>query len=259
MQLEVFVDQLKDKVWADPLRVHDPLVLHWLAGLGYSKIMTDTGTPSSGSPLLGANVGIPAQRVDIDHAKKLHTDYWTGHLSLAGLFKELDSNQVELGCPERRQVMPLCISKLQRDLIELFTMQTCKMLPVDWKVGILMNMPKIPLDLNNQEMVQLGMHMYHMDFLHIGLWPFWDDIQVMRPPRAMQVGVGYMYPKPVQVNRFMVVLQASGENLQALQMITDANNGLKLENSSHNFVINWGTLRTDLDYIEKQMQTKPMF
>ena len=34
MQLEVFVDQLKDKVWADPQRVHDPLVLHWLAGLG---------------------------------------------------------------------------------------------------------------------------------------------------------------------------------------------------------------------------------
>ena len=59
MQLEVFVDMLQDKVWADPHRVHDPLVLHWLANLGYSKIMTDTGTPSSGSPLLGTDCWYP--------------------------------------------------------------------------------------------------------------------------------------------------------------------------------------------------------
>ena len=93
----------------------------------------------------------------------------------------------------------------------------------------------------------------------MGLWPFLHDVLVLRPPKAMQVGVGFNNPRPVQVNRFMCVIQCTGENTNALDMIKQANMGTNLNPKDHPYVVNWGTLRSDLEYLEKLMTDKNLF
>ena len=39
------MDKLRDKVTVDPCRPHDPLVLEWLVGLGFQRLLTCFGVP----------------------------------------------------------------------------------------------------------------------------------------------------------------------------------------------------------------------
>ncbi len=82
----------------------------------------------------------------------------------------------------------------------------------DWKFGLLCNVSKFPLGPEtNKESVELGIRMSWQSFLHIGLWGFMDNLVRMKPPKTkkepMQLGFGYHEPKPVQVQRYHMVLQ----------------------------------------------------
>ena len=85
-----------------------------------------------------------------------------------------------------------------------------------------MNIAKFPLDENGKELAQLGLMMHNLDFLKIALWPFIDEIKILKPPKAMQLGVGFNHPKPVQVTRYMICMVMSGENPKAKTMIHEA-------------------------------------
>ena len=85
-----------------------------------------------------------------------------------------------------------------------------------------MNIAKFPLDENGKELAQLGLMMHNLDFLKIALWPFIDEIKILKPPKAMQLGVGFNHPKPVQVTRYMICMVMSGENQRAKTLIHEA-------------------------------------
>ena len=73
----------------------------------------------------------------------------------------------------------------------------------------------------------------------------------------MQTGMGYNAHKPVQAQRYHIVLQFSGENSVAQTMVQEANKGTWLNNSEHPRFIDGGTLRTDLDFLEVRMTQPP--
>ena len=96
----------------------------------------------------------------------------------------------------------------------------------DWKVGLLCNVNIFPLDRNaNSECIQLGLCMSWQDFFHIGLWGFMDNLVVMQPPKPMQIGLGWRSPKPVQAQRYHMVLQFCGDNSVAQTMVQEATKG----------------------------------
>lgn len=85
-----------------------------------------------------------------------------------------------------------------------------------------MNIAKFPLDEHGKELAQLGLMMHNLDFLKIAMWPFIDEIKILKPPKAMQLGVGFNHPKPVQVTRYMICVVMSGENWKAQKLVHEA-------------------------------------
>jgi hypothetical protein len=78
------------------------------------------------------------------------------------------------------------------------------------------------LDERGKELAQLGLMMHNLDYLKIAMWPFIDEIKILKPPKAMQLGVGYKFPKPVQVSRYMICVVMSGDNYRAHRLIYEA-------------------------------------
>jgi len=85
-----------------------------------------------------------------------------------------------------------------------------------------MNIPKFPLDEHGKEQTQLGLMMHNLDFLKIAMWPFIDKIEILKPPKALQLGVGYQHPKPVQVIRYMICVVMTGDNKKAQKLVHEA-------------------------------------
>ena len=92
----------------------------------------------------------------------------------------------------------------------------------DWKLGLLINIPKFPLDAKGNLLTQLGLLMHKQDFLRVPMWPFIDEVLIMTPPKQMQLGVNFMNPKPVQVSRYMACIVISGDNKVASNMVWEA-------------------------------------
>ena len=55
--------------------------------------------------------------------------------------------------------------------------------------------------------------------------------------------------------KYHMVLECNCENTVAQSMVQEANKGTWLKNSDHRRCIDWGTMRTDLDSLEADMQT----
>ena len=89
-------------------------------------------------------------------------------------------------------------------------------------MGLLMNITKFPLDDDGEEVTQLGLLMSNLDFIKVGMWPFIDQVFIMKPPKQLQLGIGYNNPKPVQVSRCMACIVISGDNLRARNMVWQA-------------------------------------
>ena len=119
----------------------------------------------------------------------------------------------------------------------------------DWKLG-LCNVAKFPVDSHtHSELIELGLCMSWQDFLHIGLWSCMDNLVVKKPPKPMKLVLGLNDPKAVKVQRYHMVLQFIGENTVAQVMMQDAIMGSWLDNSDHPHFIDWGTLRTEVDFL----------
>jgi hypothetical protein len=111
-----FLDILDKKVWHDPFRCHDPLVLHWLVSLKFESIITDFAAPGQQTALGGNTTMPPNQKVDYETAKVTWDNFWRGHLDLQGLFKEHGS-KVCLVAPERSAITNRLVALLQRYLM----------------------------------------------------------------------------------------------------------------------------------------------
>ena len=69
----------------------------------------------------------------------------------------------------------------------------------------------------------------------------------------MQLGFVCHDPKPVQAQRYHMVLQFIGGYIAAQAMMQEAIMGTWLNNSNHPHFIDWGSLRTDLDFLEENI------
>ena len=45
-----------------------------------------------------------------------------------------------------------------------------------------MNITKFPLDHDGEEVTQLGLLMPNLDFMKVGMWPFIDQVFIVKPP-----------------------------------------------------------------------------
>ena len=116
--IQAFLDVLGTRVWADPFRAHDPLVLHWLVSLGLEKLMTDFATPSPGSALAATTTVPPDARLDLQLAKVDWEAFWRGQLSLKELFQR-HGPKVCMVLPERQELTPRLVALVQRSLMPL--------------------------------------------------------------------------------------------------------------------------------------------
>ena len=86
--------------------------------------------------------------------------------------------------PERFDHMPLLISKLQRDSIEMHQCTMAKVCCPNWKFGLFCNVNKFPLEpATHSECIEVGLRMSWQDFLHIGRRGFMDNLVAMNPPK----------------------------------------------------------------------------
>ena len=85
------------------------------------------------------------------------------------------------------------------------------------------------------------------------LWPFIDELQFFKSPKQMRVGLG-LGPKPSQACRYHGDLVFSGSNQQAKELV------LAAHKDTYVWREKWGTLRVDLDFLEKKMRNakKPL-
>ena len=102
----------------DPFRAHDPEFLHFLKLMGYKCLITDFGPPGVGTSLRSSTLGPPGERLMFEDARDIFQQFWSGRMSLLQLLGQ-KGNTVMLA-PEKMDLTPLLVYKLQRDLMELF-------------------------------------------------------------------------------------------------------------------------------------------
>ena len=91
-------------------------------------------------------------------------------------------------------------------------------------VGFLTNIPRTPLDEDGKEMVTLGINMTKVELLHVSMWGLIDEILMMKPPKMVQVSVGWYNPKAIQVSRYPLVIVCKGSSTKAYDMVCKAVN-----------------------------------
>ena len=80
------MDKLKDKVTADPCRSHDPLILEWLVGLGFNRLLTCVGVPRGKmTNAIGEQAMVCKERVDLRQAKIDWENFFRGTTTMRGL------------------------------------------------------------------------------------------------------------------------------------------------------------------------------
>jgi len=143
----VFVDKLREKVSADPCRSHDPLILEWLVGLGFRRLITCFGVPRDKmTNATGEQAVVCKERVDLQQAKIEWESFFRGTTTMRDLFRE-HGTHLCMVCPERTEALPTLVAKLQRELFELHQeaiWNPKKEGVKDWSFGLLINVAKFP-------------------------------------------------------------------------------------------------------------------
>ena len=104
---------------AEGFLVHDPLVIHWLVGMGMQCLITDFSAPVPGSLLASSTIGPPKELLDLQEGKAPWLDFWSGSMSIGELMQQKGSS-IAMTPPDRSQHSVSMVAKLQRDLMELF-------------------------------------------------------------------------------------------------------------------------------------------
>ena len=108
----------------------------------------------------------------------------------------------------------------------------------------------------NVENIALGLHMTKQEFRDIHLWPFVDRVLFLRPPEDLQVSSSFRNHASIKVVRYCGAITVTGENTQPPNMVETANAGVWLANSDHTHKVRWGTMRSDLNWLEKSIKLK---
>ena len=180
----------------DPFRAHDPDFLHFLKLMGYKCLITDFGPPGVGTSLRSSTLGPPGERLMFEDARDIYQQFWSGRMSLQQLLAQ-KGNTVLLA-PEKMDLTPLLVYKLQRDLLELFQgilADPDNYQHRDFSFGLLVYVPRFPVH-NQVPLLRLGLMMTPNVFLDIGLWPFIREVVVFRPSHLVQYSESWTHPIP---------------------------------------------------------------
>lgn len=254
------------KIWADPCRSHDPLVLNWVAAaLEFDKLITCFGAPVDKMVnAIGEQAVVCRERMDLQQAKNTWESFWQGQTTLKEIFLA-HGNKVCMMAPERMDCLPTLVAKLQRDLMELHTTtifdKSGSSTSRDWKFGLLINVPKFPVCSDGKtEDIALGLNFVKNEWLEMPLWPFIDKIVFLKQLKDLQLSAGWNTQHAVKVTRYFGVIIMSGENQAAIQMVRNAHGQVWLSNNDNPHKIKWGTLRMDLHHLEShKMKQKNYF
>jgi len=234
----------------DPFRAHDPEFLHFLKLMGYKCLITDFGPPGVGTSLRSSTLGPPGERLMFEDARDIYQQFWSGRMSLLQLLAQ-KGNTVLLA-PEKMDLTPLLVYKLQRDLLELFQgilADPDNYQHRDFSFGLLVYVPRFPVH-NQVPLLRLGLMMTPNVFLDIGLWPFIREVVVFRPSHLVQYSESWTHPIPEEAQWYHALIVFSGDNDRALEMVRNANAGTWLDNQENTYQIGWGCLRQNVDYLE---------
>ena len=221
-----------------------------------NMLLTCFANPTPGTPLASQHQTVPNNRAPLLDAANIWEDFFMGRITVRDLLHRNDGS-VCLVAPERSEFTPMFITKVQKDLMEMHLATRLGLEHPAWRFGILVNAARFPyVHKELKEDYWLGMHMCHMDFFHVGLWPFIDELNFFSPPKHMQVAIGWRAPRATQVCRYFGVLIFSGSNTRAQELLDYAHKDIHLANGQNVWMEKWGTLRMDLDFLEKRMNSK---
>jgi len=240
----------------DPYRAHEGSTLHWLINQGFQSLATDFAPPMPGSTLDQSCTGPPPGRLLFDEARMVHQDFWSGRKTLREIL-DLHGNIV-LVPPEKMDITPLLQYKLQRDLLDLHqgNLLASPGRGKDFRFGLLTYLPRLPTKKKVPDL-SLGLQLAPNPFLEQPLWPFIDEIQVLRPSQTCQYSETWQHPTPLQDEKYHVLVLFTSENQNARELCMDANQGVYLDNQDNTGQIGWGFLRCNLDYLEHKMAIAP--
>ena len=231
-----------------------------VVGLGFRRLITCFDVPrDKRTNATGEQAAVCKERVDLQQAKIEWESFFRGTTTMRDLFRE-HGTHLCMVCPERTEALPTLVAKLQRELFELHQeaiWNPKKEGVKDWSLGLLINVAKFPfMRHENVENIALGLHMTKQEFMDIHLWPFIDKVLFLRPPKDLQVSSSFRNPTPIKVVRYFGVIIMTGDNTQALNMVENANKGVRLANSDHPHKVRWGAMRSDLNWLEKSIKEK---
>ena len=86
-------------------------------------------------------------------------------------------------CPESSKLTTRLVRVVQENLIIAHAQNK------EFKLGLLINIHRFPLDANDEEDLVLGNCLYSNPFLDIHSWPFIDRVCVLAPQKLGQFGL----------------------------------------------------------------------
>ena len=182
-------------------------------------------------------------KVGIQEAKQTWIEFMTGQVKLDKLMEDCrEGDGVCMVSPEGSQWTHASVRIVMDSM--LMMIKTGK----KYRLGILMNVHRFPVDDNNREQIYFGLQLYQNMFLDMHMWPFIDVIRVIQhlKPGQFSAGEGQV----IRNSHYMLVV-CSSDNVKALALSKAMSSGI-IGSSRNPFIMAWGQHKVDQHYADSQ-------
>ena len=186
-------------------------------------------------------------------------DLWSKLMSGRMLFMELgmqheqvdtqiadEGISIVITCPEPGPAINCLCRVLQENIIMLHELN------VEFRIGLLMNIQRLPLKRDMKEDVMFGLQLVNNSVLDPHFWPLIDKVHVLRGAQCGMFGAG-RFPNTKGVTKFSnyAVIEFSNRNAVAKECIRNLRNQHEVDQSQHE-LMKWGCHKTDWQYLDKE-------
>ena len=227
------------KYMVDNGRAHDNWILHYVQKLGFTKIATEMTTYQHNMTLdatAEALATLPAAE-----AKELYMQFFTGENKLDALMDNIrEGGGICFPCPESKSLTGMLVRVLQENML------MCMHCNKEYKIGLLFNIHRLPLDEEGNPQVYLGLQLLQNMFMDIHMWPFIDYLSVYKQPKKGQFQTAGQ--KDISRMSYYGVLVMTSNNPNVAKLLMQMKDGKCLadDHPSKQF---WGHHKTDLAYL----------
>jgi hypothetical protein len=162
-----------------------------------------------------------------------------------------DCTNIVFACPESSKLTTRLVRVVQENLIIAHAQNK------EFKLGLLINIHRFPLDANDQEDLVLGNCLYSNPFLDIHNWPFIDRVVVLAPQKLGQFGISNN--RSVCRSSYYGVIEFSSDATQndAKAWLKAAHTNKITSGDKHPYAMNWGAHRVDLPHLDQMWEWGP--